>query len=371
VSTTNGKRKYRKFPKPDELRALIKDGLKLEKALPKGDWTAKETGNDTTRWLRMELENEFDFRQGGRSRNGKEKRKLNDICQVTGGLSKSSRAIAEFIEWARNNVYYILTAVKRLQDVTPDENYQIEPSKYKPTAASHRLLGFVDLVGEALEVLGFKPNTLGYHPFDRLIGSDRKEKAEVLRRLADSIDPVNDETRLRKKNWREQVPLNGLPTIKDFHDLLPDTLKTVLDMNTEWDEDDVVAALDLITEKKWNLTSAQVRYLIRMTMASFAAWENFENSSVPGQEYESDAAYEGLSEYDRLSAVLDNRMKRLRAKKEYYGEDARNLSFQIMHDPDWLRETKNTVDEIFDKAMKQAPTGHGLWLEVSAIIACK
>ena len=66
MSKTNGN--GHRPPPPDELRALVDEGQKLMKLLP---------------------------------HKGK-KKEFNDICQVKGGLSRRSEAIANWMAWARN-----------------------------------------------------------------------------------------------------------------------------------------------------------------------------------------------------------------------------------------------------------------------------
>jgi len=337
-----------RLPTADELRALVDEGLELMKLLPPG-WSAKKTGEDFSRYPRFEVASAKPWR------NTNSKREFNDICQVKGGLSRRSEAIANWIAWARNTLPVLFAAITRLQKVTPDERYAPEMGAYKPDAASDRLLSFAELVAEAFEVLGFKENTLGHHAFDRIIGSDRKDKAEVLRRLADSIDPVNDEARLRKLHHQERVPANGLPRIRDFLDLLPPTLCDALDIHIEGDEELERAELDATAQRRWELPSNAVRLYVRSRLAGFDTWGHFRNYRVPNPT--PDQSLEGLEGDELLRAQLQNMMRPHKDLHAYYKKEMAVMVAELANDPDWLRRNRDTEDAIFNKIMSGESTG--------------
>jgi len=354
MSKTNG---HRRLPTPLELDEIIQQGRKLMRSLPR-DWNAQKTGDDLSRYQRFEVASAEPWR----NTNGK--KELKDICRIKGGLSPRAGAIAEWIAWSRNVLPILFSVITRYKRLVPDERYEPEMGAYFPDAASDRLVGFLELVAEAFEVLGFKENNLGHHPGDRLIGSDRKEKAELLRRLADFIDPVNDEARLRKLHHQQRVAANGLPTNEDIRkmftnedlrNVLPESLRTVLDDEEYFDKELERAELDATAQRRWELPSRAIRLYVRSRLANFDTWGHFRNYRVPNPT--PDKSLEGLDGEERWEAEAHNMMRPHNDILEYYKKDMAEMVYDLANDPDWLRKNRDTEDAIFNKIMSGESTG--------------
>jgi len=354
MSKSNGKKNGFSHPgrgcvylTPEQISALIVEGLGIMKKLPEAPWSRETTPADYKKFTLNRVIAKEPWRDGCAPGNKGGNRLFDDICKVSGGQLPRAESITDFIVFARNNLHPLLLAMRRLQKATPDELYQIELGKFNDEK-SHRIFEFFEKIAEAFEVLGFKKNDFGTHPGDRIIGSDRRDKADLLRRLADTLDPVNDEARLRKLHWRERVPANGLPTEKNFRDVFPESLREALELEIDVDEEMEMHYLDWLAGRRYNVPVACVRGMVLAKQAMGAAWrdERFEYPpGEPGQTLEERADEIREWQHDNIASVQE-------------------LAKLFISDPDWLRETESTVNVLVDKVMAKPESGN-LFLDVA------
>ena len=242
--------------------------------------------------------------------------------------------------------------VLQLQAATHHDKLRPAIGNFTPTEEVVDWYYFLVNAARALDCV-VKPNHhLGKHPVDAMIGGtteDRKNRATVLRALADTIDPLHDEARKRARNPSER--LDGIPTFDDFLRMLPDSLRDVLYMDVESEADLEISRLDLIAFQRWSVPSEGIRLLVRARMAWAAAWEHYDHvddGSWP--------ALEGL-----------NFIERRTVHRSRYYEQARDLCVTILMDPTWLAENKYDEDTLFAKVMAKAPSGRGVLKDVFGV----
>lgn len=357
MSKTNGDN----TTQPDDLRAAAELAIKLTTEATDGPYRIEQSGNGKSgKYLQRVIRAAKNWRRRPVP-GAKTWPEFDDVATIMGGMSEQAKNNGEMLAAAPELLKMLARGVLELQASTHNDKLKPAIGGFTPTKTVVDWYYFLSNAANALDCLIEPDHKLGKHPVDAMLGGsteDRKNRAAVLRALADTIDPLHDEARKRAKHPSER--LNGTPTVDDFLRMLPDTLREVLHMAVTCEAEMEIARLDLIAQRRWELPSNAVRLYVRARMAEHDAWWHFENHHVPNPA--PDQSLEGLDGDEYMKADFDNWMRRWKEKKEFYKDDIAALVYQIANDFDWLRENKDTEDAIFDKIMSTEPTDHGpLW----------
>lgn len=367
MSKTNGD----ETPTPDALRAAAELAIKLTTAATNGPYRIEQSGNGNGgKYLQRVIKAAKVWRRRPvPGRTGWPE--FDDVATIMGGMSDQAMKNGELLAQAPELLKMLARGVLRLQFVTTDKKHRPSIGSLTPTDTVIDLMRFLEKTANAMDCVVKPDHSLGDHPIDHLIGgstNDRKNRAELLRNLADVLDPLNDEARKRKKH--RSVRLNGIPTISDFKMVMPESLRAAQDTNIQSEADFLLAAelahYNLITQDRYNVDAPQVlSKIIHREAYKEALRVELEYDCVTPLEVYEDICGNGPELVDENGDLKLHSDAVWKWYEEHIGNIGKRVGM-LETDRDWLQEKSEMIFKEFESLLDKEPSGRGLISDVFA-----
>jgi len=247
---------------PEDYFEAAKRAIKLLTEATTGPYRLTEQDHGNTRYKQRVIRAAQNWRRRP-TRNAPKWPEFDDVATLCGGESDQAKKNGELLAAAPELLKLLARGVLELQAAS--ENDKVKPvlGQYRPTKETIDLYYFLANIASALDCLVEPDHRLGRNPFDALLGGtteDRKNRAAILRSVADTIDPLNDDVRKRAKHPSER--LNGTPTVQSFLEMMPDYVREHYNVELIHEADLMYAVefdrLNLITQKKYQVDAWEV-----------------------------------------------------------------------------------------------------------------